>query len=89
MSTPYEILTAARANWAAVDNLESLNALEAVERMYSAELSKSLTKWEALPAGERKDSAEINANDTASEHVFDADDLIAWLLCALATYDLT
>ena len=89
MSAPYEALIAASAKEEAVDNLESLNALEAIERMYSAELSKLLTKWEALPAGERKDSAETNANDTCSEQVFPYEDQVAWLMCALATYDLT
>ena len=49
-------------------DLTTLRALEAAERAYFDAEAKAREAWEALPEGEAKDSAELNASDTMSEN---------------------
>lgn len=64
-------------------NTEKLDVLEVAERAYFAEVAKRRAEWDALPAGERKDSAEQNAFDTEGTNV----DQLRWLEIALGTYE--
>lgn len=83
----FQTMKAAELAYNADDmNTAKLDVLEAAEKAYFAALTKRQAQWDALPAGERKDSAEQNAHDTNVETDFDGDRL-RWLEIALGTYE--
>lgn len=62
---------------------------EAAADAYWAAESKAKAAWDAIPAGDKKDSAEINANDMwGDENLFSDANKLAWYLAAVSTYDI-
>jgi len=55
---------------------------------YWAEEAKAKAAWDAIPEGDKKDSAHNNANEMCHfEHMFSADNRLAWYLAAVASYE--
>jgi hypothetical protein len=84
----YDAMMEAEATFNATGTLESLKALEVAEAAYFDALAVASARWNALPDGDRKYDAEINANDTREEAGFTRGDELSWFLCAIATYEL-
>lgn len=84
----YDALEEAQATFYVDASLENLIALESAEQNYFDALSKARADWNGLPEGDRKYSAEINANDTLSEGEFVEQNELAWFMVATATYEL-
>lgn len=62
---------------------------EAAADAYWAAEAKAKAAWDAIPAGDKKDSAEINANDMwGDEKLFSDANKLAWYLAAVRTYDI-
>ena len=62
---------------------------EAASDAYWAALAKARAAWDAIPEGDKKDSAEINANDMwGDEKLFSDANKLAWYQAAIDTYDL-
>lgn len=81
----FQTMTAAEDAFAADDmNLDKLNAADAAFAAYHTELAKRRAEWNALPAGDRKDSAEQNAFDTEGTAV----DQLRWFEIAIGTFDM-
>lgn len=87
-TTLYTAMVAAEELFSAEDTLLHLNCLEEAERAYFAALKIARSRWNAIPEGEEKDNAEINANDTRDEGVFEARDELAWFDIAIATFEM-
>ena len=80
----FQIMKTAEIAFNADDmNTAKLDVLEAAEKAYFVVLSKRAAEWAALPAGERKDSAEQNAHDTEDTAI----DQLRWYEIALGTYE--
>ena len=81
----FETLKTAEAAWNADDlNLDLLYALEFAERAYGDAVAARRAKWNALPAGDTKSSAEENANDTEDCRF----DRLRWFEVAICGYYL-
>lgn len=62
---------------------------EAAADAYWAAEAKAKAIWDAIPAGDKKDSAEINANDMwGDEKLFSDANKLAWYRAAVGTYDI-
>jgi len=62
---------------------------EAAADAYWAAEFKAKAAWDAIPEGDKKDSAEINANDMwGDEKLFSDANKLAWYRAAIDTYDL-
>ena len=85
----FQALKQAEASFEADASLANLDALEAAERAYFSALGATRAAWAALPEGERKDSAELNAYDTVEENSADRADELYRLQIAISTYELT
>ena len=82
----YQIHVAAEAAMIAAD-YELITACQVADRAYAAyvaAVSAARAEWNALPVGERKDSAEQNAYDTEG---CDEDEL-RWFEIAISTYEM-
>jgi hypothetical protein len=89
MTDLYAAMNAAEAAFAADDTIANLRALEAAEQAYFAYLKVARSQWNALPEGDRKDSAEQNANDTRDvDQAFEPGNELAWFHVALGSYDM-
>lgn len=81
----FQKMIEAKTAWEADDmNLSKLSALEEAEVAFFAALKIAREKYEALPEGWAKDSAEQNAFDTEDTNV----DELRWFEIALATYEM-
>lgn len=89
MTTPlFRAMRQAAAFEADALSLEKLTALGAAEKAYCAAVRKAQAAWDALPEGAAKDSAEVNANDTAIEQAVNAADQLYRLEMAVASYEI-
>jgi hypothetical protein len=89
-SEEYGTLRAAEAAYKAGETVKLLDRLEAAEKAYGRALRKITAKWGTIPRGNRKDSAEENANDTChAEKIFPYEDQVAYWRCAVNSYDFT
>lgn len=55
---------------------------------YWAEEAKAKAAWDAIPEGDKKDSAYNNADDTQYEGLFSHDNRLAWYVIAVASYEI-
>ena len=88
MTNLFRQMLQATAAFKASRSIEDLEALECAERAYFDRQDELAAKWGALPEGERKDNADLNAEDTCSEGVFDREDRVRWYEIAIATYEM-
>jgi len=91
-SPEYLTMAAAQATYDAADDatiLDAISALEIAERPYCDAANSAKAKWDAIPACEAKDSAEMNADDMMyTEKLIPQDDKLGWLRAAISTYEL-
>jgi hypothetical protein len=55
---------------------------------YWAAHDSAKSKWEAIPAGEAKDSAHNKADNMQLEGLFSHDNQLAWYVAAVVTYEV-
>jgi len=73
------------AAWKADEmNLDKLHASDKAFADYMAAMAAARKVWMALPAGDAKDSAETNADDTEGC----AEDELFWLEIAIRTFEM-
>lgn len=85
----YELDTKVYTDFAAADADKDcdMDVWLAASKAYWAEEAKAKAAWDAIPAGEAKDSAYQNADDTMCEGSFSFDNRLAWYVAAVATYE--
>jgi hypothetical protein len=81
----FQAFTAADAAWNADElNLDLLRASDAAYAAYMAAVAATRAEWNAIPEGNGKFSAEINAHDTEGTDI----DELFWLEIAIRTYEI-
>ena len=86
----YELDTKVYKDFAAAqaDNDCDIYVWDAAAKAYWAEEAKAKAAWDAIPAGEAKDSAHNNADEMMGEGMFSFDNRLAWYKAATDTYEL-
>jgi hypothetical protein len=84
----YELDTKVYTDFAAADadNDCDLDVWTSASKAYWAAFLKAKAAWDAIPAGEAKDSAYNNADETMCEGLFNFENRLAWYVAAVATY---